>query len=40
MLGDDGVRYYFAHLESVEVQPGEVVDGGDALRVMGQSGNA
>jgi murein DD-endopeptidase MepM/ murein hydrolase activator NlpD len=40
MLGDDGVRYYFAHLESVAVQPGDVVSGGDPLGVMGQTGNA
>ena len=40
MLGDDGVRYYFAHLESVAVRPGDVVDGGAALGVMGQTGNA
>ena len=26
MVGDDGVRYYFAHLASVAVQPGDVVD--------------
>jgi murein DD-endopeptidase MepM/ murein hydrolase activator NlpD len=40
MLGDDGVRYYFAHLDSVAVQPGDVVDAGAALGVMGQTGNA
>ncbi len=40
MLGDDGVRYYFAHLESVDVRPGDVVDGGTLLGVMGQTGNA
>ena len=40
MLGDDGVRYYFAHLDHVDVQPGDVVDAGDQLGVMGQTGNA
>jgi murein DD-endopeptidase MepM/ murein hydrolase activator NlpD len=40
MLGDDGVRYYFAHLESVDVRPGEPVDPGSSLGVMGQTGNA
>ncbi len=40
MQGDDGVRYYFAHLERVDVQPGDVVDAGDPLGVMGQTGNA
>lgn len=40
MLGDDGVRYYFAHLESVDVQRGDVVDAGAPLGVMGQTGNA
>jgi murein DD-endopeptidase MepM/ murein hydrolase activator NlpD len=40
MVGDDGVRYYFAHLASVDVEPRQVVDGGTALGVMGQTGNA
>lgn len=40
MQGDDGVRYYFAHLERVDVQPGDVVDAGDPLGIMGQTGNA
>ena len=38
--GDDGVRYYFAHLDSVAVRPGEVVDGGAELGIMGQTGDA
>lgn len=38
--GDDGVRYYLAHLESVAVQPGQRVAAGEQLGVMGQSGNA
>lgn len=40
MLGDDGVRYYFAHLESIDVQPGDLINGGASLGVMGQTGNA
>jgi murein DD-endopeptidase MepM/ murein hydrolase activator NlpD len=40
MLGDDGVRYYFAHLDSVAVKPGDIVDAGAALGIMGQTGNA
>ena len=40
MLGDDGVRYYAAHLETVTVQPGQAVAPGDQLGVMGQTGNA
>lgn len=40
MLGDDGVRYYFAHFESVGVRPGDIVRGGAPLGIMGQTGNA
>jgi peptidoglycan LD-endopeptidase LytH len=40
MLGDDDVRYYFAHLDSVAVRPGDDVGPGAALGVMGQTGNA
>ena len=40
MIGDDGVRYYFAHLDHVDVQPGDRVDAGTALGVMGQTGDA
>lgn len=40
MLGDDGVRYYFAHLAEVDVQVGDVVDGGAQLGIMGQTGDA
>src|SRR3954468_8582386 len=40
MEGDDGVRYYFAHLESVAVAVGQRIEAGDALGVMGQTGNA
>ena len=38
--GDDGVRYYFAHLESVAVTPGQNVVEGAQLGIMGDSGNA
>jgi peptidoglycan LD-endopeptidase LytH len=40
VIGVDGVRYYFAHLESTAVVPGQDVDAGDPLGVMGQTGNA
>lgn len=40
MLGVDGVRYYFAHLDSVAVEAGEEVESGQLLGVMGQTGNA
>ena len=40
LIGDDGVRYYFAHLASVDVEPRQVVDGGTPLGIMGQTGNA
>ncbi len=40
LLGDDGVRYYAAHLETVTVDPGQPVAPGEQLGVMGQTGNA
>jgi murein DD-endopeptidase MepM/ murein hydrolase activator NlpD len=40
LYGDDGVRYYFAHLDSVAVRPGDVVYGGTQLGIMGQTGDA
>ena len=40
LIGDDGVRYYFAHLAGVEVVPGQVVSEGTPLGVMGETGNA
>ena len=40
MIGDDGVRYYFAHLASVAVPLQRRVAAGDALGVMGQTGDA
>ncbi|MUH51561.1 MAG: peptidoglycan DD-metalloendopeptidase family protein [Actinobacteria bacterium] len=40
MIGGDGVRYYFAHLASVSTTVGANVAPGDALGVMGQTGDA
>ncbi len=40
MIGNDGVRYYFAHLAAVDVVAGQVVTTGTPLGVMGQTGNA
>lgn len=40
LVGDDGVRYYFAHLASVDVKSGDLVDPGSLLGVMGETGNA
>ncbi|MEZ5257482.1 MAG: M23 family metallopeptidase [Ilumatobacteraceae bacterium] len=40
LVGDDGVRYYVAHLGSVAVEAGQRVAAGDVLGVMGQTGNA
>jgi hypothetical protein len=40
VLGADGVRYYFAHLESVQVAVGAAVQPGDPLGPMGQTGDA
>ena len=40
LLGDDGVRYYVAHLDAVAVEPGAEVAAGDPLGVMGRTGNA
>ena len=40
LVGGDDVRYYFAHLESIAVAVGDSVNAGDALGVMGQTGNA
>ena len=41
MVGDDGVRYYFAHLD-IRCRDGRAnaVEAGDPLGVMGQTGNA
>ncbi len=42
VLGDDGVRYYLSHFESVEpgLGVGSRVDAGDRLGTVGRSGNA
>ncbi|MGB8860252.1 MAG: M23 family metallopeptidase [Ilumatobacteraceae bacterium] len=40
MVGGDGVRYYFAHLDSVLADEGQAVLPGDPLGVMGRTGNA
>lgn len=40
LLGRDGVRYYFAHLETVLAVVGQAVQPGDPMGVMGRTGNA
>jgi len=40
VLGVDGVRYYFAHLETVLVVVGQAVEPGDPLGPMGATGDA
>ena len=40
LVGDDNVRYYFAHLGRVKVATGQRVSAGDWIGVMGSSGNA
>jgi len=40
LVGDDNVRYYFAHLGRVKVAKGQRVSAGDWIGVMGSSGNA
>lgn len=42
ILGDDGVRYYLSHFESMEpgLGVGSRVDAGDRLGAVGRSGNA
>ena len=40
LVGDDNVRYYFAHLGRVKVVTGQRVSAGDWIAVMGSSGNA
>ena len=40
LVGDDKVRYYFAHLGNVKVTTGQRVSAGDWIGVMGSSGNA
>ncbi len=40
LVGDDHVRYFFAHLGRVKVATGQRVSAGDWIGVMGSSGNA
>lgn len=40
LVGDDTVRYYFAHLGRVKVSIGQRVQPGDWIGVVGSSGNA
>ena len=40
LVGDDNVRYFFAHLGRVKVSTGQRVSAGDWIGVMGSSGNA
>ena len=40
MLGDDSVRYYFAHLVAISTTVGAIVAAGDSLGIMGQTGDA
>ena len=40
MVGRDGVRYYFAHLDLVLATADQAVQPGDPLGVMGRTGNA
>lgn len=42
LIGDDGVRYYYSHLESLEasIVPGDRVVSGQLIGYVGKSGNA
>lgn len=42
IVGNDGVRYYLAHLDSIDAasEPGTVVAAGDPLGIVGETGNA
>lgn len=40
LVGDDTVRYFFAHLGRVKVKIGQRVEAGDWIGVIGSSGNA
>jgi murein DD-endopeptidase MepM/ murein hydrolase activator NlpD len=40
LIGDDNVRYFFAHLGRIKVAAGQRVSAGDWIGVMGSSGNA
>lgn len=38
--GEDGKAYYYAHLDSITVEPGAQVSAGDQLGTVGNTGNA
>lgn len=38
--GDDGLAYYYAHLDSIDAQPGQRVTAGTQIGTVGNSGNA
>ncbi len=38
--GDDGLAYYYAHLDSIEAQPGQRVTAGTQIGTVGNTGNA
>ena len=40
ILGDDGVRYYAAHLDTIAVAQGERVDAGDPIATVGRTGRS
>lgn len=40
LYGDNGLFYYYAHLQSSSVQSGQRVDRGQAIGTMGDTGNA
>lgn len=40
LIGDDTVRYYFAHLGRIKVSIGQRVESGDWIGVIGSTGNA
>ncbi len=40
ILGDDGVRYYAAHLDTIAVAQGERVNAGDPIATVGRTGRS
>jgi murein DD-endopeptidase MepM/ murein hydrolase activator NlpD len=40
LYGDNGLFYYYAHLQSISVESGQRVDRGQAIGTMGDTGNA
>lgn len=40
LRGDDGRKYYFAHLSAIDVKPGQRVTAGAVLGAVGKTGNA